>query len=231
MLPPIKPLEGHEYFDVWLYRVKLQLKMEGTEGLEKVIDRSMSKDEQAWHILATNFHGYMQYSERVAMWLASNLSDKVIRAMEADPERPEFADDFIRKVERVVFRFAYKNPHLVYEDALGIERREYDSIEHFVEALKYKVALSNKVNDDELDHITPARALVLLFNGINKEMPEYVRVMIPTLPVDASDLFREETFLNICDDVVDQAKARNPTQHPENYGRTYPEPIFNDILR
>jgi hypothetical protein len=36
MLPPIKPLEGHEDFDVWLYRVKLQLRMEGTEGLEKV---------------------------------------------------------------------------------------------------------------------------------------------------------------------------------------------------
>jgi hypothetical protein len=141
-LPQIKPLEGHEDFDVWLYRVKLQLEMEGTEGLETLIDGSNGR---VWHLLATPFHGYQQYLRRIAMWLASNLSANVIRAMEADPEQPVFADDYIKKVERVVFRFAYNNPHLVYEDALGIERRNYDSIEQFVEALKFKVAVREQI--------------------------------------------------------------------------------------
>ncbi|KAJ0421589.1 hypothetical protein BJY00DRAFT_282000 [Aspergillus carlsbadensis] len=227
-LRPIKPLEGHEDFDVWLYRVKLQLRIESTEGLKKLIDGSITRDGQAWHIWATDFHSYQQYSERVAMWLASNLSDNVIRAMEADPERPVFADDFIAKIERVVFRFAYNNPGLVYEDALGVKRYEYDSIEHFVEALKSKVALSNKVNEAS-NHIAPALALVLLFNGIDKEMPKYVREKIPTLLVDDSDSFEMEAFLSTCDEVVDQAKARNPTQYPEHFGHTYPGFVFNDI--
>ncbi|KAL3487441.1 hypothetical protein BJX62DRAFT_213630 [Aspergillus germanicus] len=123
-LPPIKPLEGHEDFDIWLYRVKLQLEIEGTEGLKTLID---GPNGRVWLLLTTHFHGYQQYSRHITMWLASNLSDNVIRAMEADPERAVFADDYIKKVERVVFRFAYNNPRLVYEDALGIERRNYDS--------------------------------------------------------------------------------------------------------
>ncbi|KAL3443464.1 hypothetical protein BJX65DRAFT_311793 [Aspergillus insuetus] len=207
-LPPIKPLEGHEDFDVWLYRVKLQLEMEGTEGLETLIDGSNGRAHR--HVACFQ------------------LVRQCLRAMKADLERLVFADGYVKKVEQDVFRFAYDNPHLVYEDALGIERRNYDSIEQFVGALKSKVVLSNKVNKPS-DHIAPALALVLLFNGINNEMPKYVREKIPSLPVDDSDSFEMENFLSICDEVVDQAKARKPTQHPEHYGRTYPGFLFNDI--
>ncbi|KIA75474.1 hypothetical protein HK57_00058 [Aspergillus ustus] len=209
ILPSIQPLEGHEDFDVWIYRVRLQLKIEGTTGLERLLDNSITKTRQAWD-MGLDFRTFKRYSERIALWLSSNLSDTVIRAMEADPERPVMADDYITKLERVVFRFAYKNPRLVYDDALGIERREYASIEQFVKALKSKVALSNKVNAPS-NHIAPPMALVLLLNGINREMPEYVRDKIPTLPIDHSHSFEEATFLSTCEEVMDQAKARNLT--------------------
>ncbi|KAL3466046.1 hypothetical protein BJX64DRAFT_284979 [Aspergillus heterothallicus] len=110
--------------------------MEGTEGLEYLIDRPLTRDGQ--HLRETNHHHYEQYSKRIALWIASNLSDNVIRMMEADPERPLFADDYIAKLERVVFRFAYNNPWLVYDDVLAIDTRGggvYGSIEQFVEAL------------------------------------------------------------------------------------------------
>ncbi|KAL2842162.1 hypothetical protein BJY01DRAFT_216839 [Aspergillus pseudoustus] len=165
--------------------------------------------------MGLDFRTCKRYSEHITLWLASSLSDNVIRAMEADPQRPVMADDYITKLKRVVFRFAYQNPRLVYEDALGIDRREYASIERFVKALRSKVALSNKVNAPS-DHIAPAMALALLLNGINREMPEYVRDKIPTLPVDYSHSFEEATFLTICGEVMDEAKARNPTTQPEH---------------
>ncbi|KAL4899739.1 hypothetical protein BDW74DRAFT_183386 [Aspergillus multicolor] len=194
-LKPVQRLKGHEDFDEWLYYVKVHLE---SLGLKDLLDRSLPRPKEIWN----TYKIWCECSIKVRIWLADSISWDVAQLMEANSEPAIFADDYLAKLDMVVFWFAYQNPQMVYDDAVRVKRKNYPNLLEFVKALRSKFALAKKVGT-----MLPHESMQILLREVRDDMPAYVAKALVSVNSSPYQL-KDENVSMVFQDVIAYARAR-----------------------
>lgn len=142
-LKTVRQLKGDKDFDAWLYYVKLHLE---SKDLHELIDTSIPRPPET----SPRYELWRQCSRKVRIWLAESITWDVAQEMEANPVKAEFADEYLQRLERVVFRQFFRIPGLLYFDPFDINKKDYRITEEYIRALRSRVALLKKVRAEPL---------------------------------------------------------------------------------
>lgn len=95
-----------------------------------------------------------------------------------------------------------------YYAVTRIHRKQYGTIEQFVNAYRQKVEYANSVKMD----FKPYGSILSVMDGVREELKAWYEVKLSTFSEDAPEKMTWNDFLQICKEIKDKAMTIEPNQ-------------------
>jgi hypothetical protein len=163
----------------WEYRVQASLEQFDLEDLISDLPRPSGTAPS-----------YVKWRKHSKMWFISAIHNDLLDDIMDCGERLEYADEFLRKIRKIMISGGHRMAHTVYLDAIMMKRRDFGTIDQYITAFRQRVDRANKAKKI----ITPS---IMLYN-LEKELPAYISSKWLTFSENAATELTLQDFQRIC---------------------------------
>jgi hypothetical protein len=195
-LQTIKTLKSREDWNIWESMIKAILNIHSHQSL---IDSSIPRPSPA----NPAYTRWRKLSGIVRMWLFVQVDESIIKQIINSSTPNEYADDFWKAIKAVVFGSGHRINMQVWKEAVYINREHFSTVQQFVNAFRDKIHV---VCNLEL----PMNAYIatnILFDNIEKDMPNWVQVQLQKLTPDSHKTMKMTEFFQHCQSAIDEARS------------------------
>ncbi|KKK21224.1 hypothetical protein AOCH_006934 [Aspergillus ochraceoroseus] len=194
-LSPIMVLENNSKFEIWALFAQTELRLHKMdELLESNIPRPQLDDPkyELWELL----------SQTAASWMLRSISEKLVEELLIDAAPHIFADDFIRKLRRIVVGGGQRYAYRTWREAVEIKRENYATIDEFVSDFIRKTNASNRLKMV----IIPYQAVAVMLRELERDNMSFVDLTLNNLGDNPIETTTWKHFYAICNAVKDKVR-------------------------
>ena len=131
------------------------------------------------------------------------MDESIIKQIINSSTRNEYVDGFWKAIKAVVFGSGHRINMQVWKEAVYINREHFSAVQQFVNSFRDKIHVVCNLELPMNVYI----ATNILFDNIEKDMPNWVQVQLQKLTPDSHKTMTMTEFFQHCQSAIDEARS------------------------